>query len=104
MQVTLSHRTVYRYQEPVKYTAQALRLTPRRDGGQRVLAWSIQAPGRRTEQVDAYGNVTHLLTLEEPHTEIAIVVTGVVEIEVIPRTSCVMRKCSPRWCISPPRF
>ena len=35
----------------------------------------IQAPGRRTEQVDAHGNITHLLTLEEPHREIAIVVT-----------------------------
>lgn len=80
MQLTLSHRTVYRYQEPVKYTAQTLRLTPRRDAGQRVLSWSIHAPGRRTEQVDAHGNITHLLTLEEPHREIAIVVAGAVEI------------------------
>lgn len=80
MQLNISHRTTYRYQEPVKYTAQTLRLTPRRDGGQRTLAWSIQAPGRRTEQVDAHGNITHLLTLEEPHREIAIVVSGAVEI------------------------
>jgi transglutaminase-like putative cysteine protease len=80
MQVRISHRTTYRYQEPVKYTAQTLRLTPRRDGEQRTLAWSIQAPGRRTEQVDAYGNITHLLTLEEPHREISIVVTGIVEV------------------------
>lgn len=80
MQLTLSHRTVYRYQEPVKYTAQTLRLTPRRDGGQRILFWSIHAPGRRTEQIDAHGNITHLLTLEEPHREIAIVVAGAVEI------------------------
>jgi len=80
MQLTLSHRTIYRYQESVKYTAQTLRLTPRRDGGQRVLAWSIHAPGRRTEQVDAHGNITHLLTLEEPHREISILVAGAVEI------------------------
>lgn len=80
MQVRISHRTRYRYQEPVKYTAQTLRLTPRRDGEQHTLAWSIQAPGRRAEQVDAHGNITHLLTLEEPHREISIVVTGVVEI------------------------
>jgi transglutaminase-like putative cysteine protease len=80
MQVRISHRTTYRYQEPVKYTAQTLRLTPRRDGEQHTLAWSIQAPGRRAEQVDAYGNIMHLLTLEEPHTEISIVVFGVVEI------------------------
>jgi transglutaminase-like putative cysteine protease len=80
MQVRISHRTTYRYQEPVKYTAQTLRLTPRRDGEQHTLAWSIQAPGRRAEQVDAHGNITHLLTLEEPHREISIVVSGVVEI------------------------
>ena len=80
MQLRIVHRTTYRYQEPVKYTAQTLRLTPRRDGEQHTLAWSIQAPGRRTEQVDAHGNITHLLTLEEPHREIAIVVNGLVEI------------------------
>jgi len=80
MQVRISHRTTYRYQSPVKYTAQTLRLTPRRDGEQHTLAWSIQAPGRRAEQVDAHGNITHLLTLEEPHREISIVVSGVVEI------------------------
>jgi len=80
MQARISHRTTYRYQEPVKYTAQTLRLTPRRDGEQHTLTWSIQAPGRRAEQVDAHGNITHLLTLEEPHREIQIVVTGVVEI------------------------
>lgn len=80
MQLRICHRTTYRYQEPVKYTAQTLRLTPRRDGEQHTLAWSIQAPGRRAEQVDAHGNITHLLTLEEPHREISIVVTGIVEI------------------------
>ena len=80
MRARISHRTTYRYQEPVKYTAQTLRLTPRRDGDQHTLTWSIHAPGRRAEQVDAHGNITHLLTLEEPHREISIVVTGVVEI------------------------
>lgn len=89
MQMRISHRTTYRYQEPVKYTAQTLRLTPRRDGEQHTLAWSIQAPGRRAEQVDAHGNITHLLTLEEPHREISIVVTGVVEIA---RTRDVLRE------------
>ncbi len=79
MQLSVAHRTVYRYEEPVKYSAQKLRLTPRRDGGQRVLSWSIHAPGRRAEQLDAHGNVTHLLTLDAPHREIAIFVTGTVE-------------------------
>lgn len=80
MQLRILHKTAYTYEEPVKYTAQKLRLTPRPDGGQRTLSWTIHAPGRRTEQLDAHGNVTHLLTFEDPHREMAIVVSGVVEI------------------------
>jgi transglutaminase-like putative cysteine protease len=79
MQLRIRHRTTYRYEEPVKYTAQTLRLTPRREGAQRILSWSIHSPGRRTEQLDAHGNITHLLTLEEPHRTIEIDVRGVVE-------------------------
>jgi transglutaminase-like putative cysteine protease len=37
------------------------------------------APGRRVEQIDAHGNITHLLTIEEAHREISILVRGVVE-------------------------
>jgi transglutaminase-like putative cysteine protease len=80
MQLRIHHKTAYTYEEPVKYTAQKLRLTPRLEGSQRTLSWTIHAPGRRTEQLDAHGNITHLLTFEEPHREMAIVVSGVVEI------------------------
>jgi transglutaminase-like putative cysteine protease len=80
VQLRIHHKTAYTYQEPVKYTAQKLRLTPRLEGSQRTLSWTIHAPGRRTEQKDAHGNITHLLTFEEPHREMAIVVSGVVEI------------------------
>jgi transglutaminase-like putative cysteine protease len=79
MQLRILHHTAYRYEEPVKYTAQTLRLTPRREGAQRILSWNISAPGRRTEQLDAHGNITHLLTLEEPHRAIEIDVRGLVE-------------------------
>jgi transglutaminase-like putative cysteine protease len=75
----IRHETRYRYDRPVKYSVQSLHLTPRRDPSQRALAWSITSPGRRLEQVDAYGNISHLLTIEEPHREIQIVVHGVVE-------------------------
>jgi transglutaminase-like putative cysteine protease len=79
MQMHIRHETRYRYERPVKYSVQSLHLTPRRDQGQRALNWTISAPGRRLEQVDAYGNISHLLTIEEPHREITIVVRGVVE-------------------------
>ncbi len=79
MQLHIRHETRYQYERPVKYSVQSLHLTPRRDPNQRALNWSITAPGRRLEQVDAYGNISHLLTIEEPHREIQIVVHGVVE-------------------------
>ena len=79
MQLHIRHETVYRYDEPVKRSIQNLRLTPRRDPVQRALSWSIAAPGRQHMQIDAHGNVVHLLTFDEPHREIRIVVNGVVE-------------------------
>ena len=79
MQMHIRHETRYRYERPVKYSVQSLHLTPRREPSQRALNWSITAPGRRLEQVDAYGNIAHLLTIDEPHREIQIVVHGVVE-------------------------
>ena len=79
MQMHIRHETRYHYERPVKYSVQSLHLTPRRDLSQRALAWNIAAPGRRLEQIDAYGNISHLLTIEEPHREIRIVVHGVVE-------------------------
>jgi transglutaminase-like putative cysteine protease len=79
MHLHIRHETHYRYERPVKYSVQSLHLTPRRDSSQRALSWSIAAPGRRLEQIDAHGNIAHLLTIEEPHQEISIVVRGVVE-------------------------
>jgi transglutaminase-like putative cysteine protease len=79
MQLHIRHETTYRYEHPVKYSIQSLRLTPRNDAGQRALSWRITAPGRCVEQHDAHGNVAHLLTYEESHREISIVVQGVVD-------------------------
>jgi transglutaminase-like putative cysteine protease len=79
----IHHETLYRYDRPVKNSVQSLRLTPRTETGQQVLSWQMQAPGRRSEQLDAHGNVMHLLTLDEPHDEISIVVSGVVQTEAV---------------------
>ncbi len=81
MQLHIRHETLYRYREPVKRSVQNLRMTPRREPGQRTLTWKISAPGRQHAQIDAYGNVVHLLTRDDPHREIRILVSGVVDIE-----------------------
>ena len=81
MELHIRHETLYRYDEPVKRSVQNLRLTPRREPCQRAISWQIAAPGRQSAQIDAHGNVVHMLTLDEPHREIRIVVAGVVETE-----------------------
>lgn len=79
MKLHIQHRTVYQYDAPANYSIQTLKLTPRRDGAQRSVTWRLTSPGRRVEQVDAFGNVTHLVTLEGPHNEVAIQAEGLVE-------------------------
>ena len=75
----IQHTCEYRYEFARQYSAHALRLTPRRDGFQHTLYWTLHTPGRRAEQLDAHGNITHLLTLEESHKYVEVVVTGLVE-------------------------
>jgi len=79
MRLRILHRCEYRYAMPQQYSALALRLTPRQENSQLTLNWSLQSPGRRAEQVDAHGNIMHLLTLEEPHRHIEITAAGMVE-------------------------
>ena len=77
------HETVYRYAETVRYTIQALHLWPRREARQHVASWSIVAPGRRIEQTDAHDNAVQYLTMETPHRELTLLVSGVVETDEV---------------------
>lgn len=83
MLLHVRHETVYRYAESVRYTIQALHLTPRREARQHVAGWSITAPGRRIEQLDAHDNVMHYLTMETPHRELRLLVAGMVETDEV---------------------
>lgn len=85
MKQIITHVTHYRYTAPVNYSIQTLRLTPRDDEHQRVLRWSIEAPGDLEKQVDAYGNITHTLTLNQPHTDIELRVCGQVLVAPLTR-------------------
>ena len=80
MLLQIRHETRYEYDQAVHQSVQSLRLTPRRERGQRTISWRMSAPGRRTEQIDAHGNISHLLTVDEPHRDICIVVDGMVDV------------------------
>jgi transglutaminase-like putative cysteine protease len=79
MRLEIRHETVYRYSTPANYSIQYVRQTPRTEGGQRILSWSIDTPGRRWRQTDAYGNSVLVLSVTEPHSEIRVVAQGQVE-------------------------
>lgn len=80
MQLTINHLTAYRYEQEVYRSTQTIRLTPRDSAGQKVLEWKLKLPAPGLELVDAFDNLTHLLTLDKPHQEIRIAATGRVEV------------------------
>lgn len=80
MRVAINHQTIYRYPAPASYSIQYLRLTPLSGLDQRVLSWKLNTPGTVRPWTDAYGNLAHVLVLDEPHEEIHISATGEVEI------------------------
>ena len=84
MRLKVKHQTVYRYSAPVQRSVQTLRLTPRSNRRQQILKWRLDLPAAASEYVDAFGNLTQLLTVEEPHEEIRIGVEGVVEMSEAP--------------------
>ena len=85
MQLSIRHETVYRYTAPLTYTIQQLRLSPRAEAHQRTLSWQISTPGLRHEFVDAYGNLSQMLTVTNVHEEVRIVATGMVDVAGLDR-------------------
>lgn len=79
MRLHIRHVTNYRYEDPVAYSIQQLRLTPRTDPNQQILKWHLSTPGHPRSQTDAHGNTVHTLVLSQPHQEISLVVEGEVE-------------------------
>src|SRR5262245_61999909 len=81
MRYRIEHCTVYHYAGATVATQQLLRLWPRSEAHQRVLLWSVRAPGSVSENTDAYGNVTQMHTLNRTHQGLRIEARGEVEID-----------------------
>ena len=79
MILTIRHETRYDYSLPLAYTIQQLHLTPRLEPQQRALSWQIATPGQCHAFVDAYGNPSHMLTVNARHQSLKLVAHGVVE-------------------------
>ncbi|MGP9825401.1 transglutaminase family protein [Ectopseudomonas khazarica] len=81
MRLSISHDTTYRYDDQVRASIQYLRLTPHDSERQQVLSWQLDLPRPVHAQIDPYGNILHVLTLDEPHEAIVIGARGQVEID-----------------------
>jgi len=83
MRIRISHATTYHYDAPPNGVTQLLRLTPRNHEGQYVVSWRIEISEDCLlhQHEDAFGNITHSFTAEGPFDQLAITVSGDVEMQ-----------------------
>lgn len=80
MRLTVEHSTRYTFSRPLTDVIQLLRLTPLSCLSQTVLDWrlDVQCDARLREHRDGYGNVIHMLYVNQPVTELLITAKGTV--------------------------
>ena len=81
MQLTIRHTTTYRYDLPVVYALQKVRLRPLQSAAQQVSHWDVAINGGVIEAkyTDQYGNAVDLVNVDRDATEITITASGTVE-------------------------
>ena len=62
MKFHVKHTTDYRYTAPLRYALQTLWLTPKSSAAQTVNFWSVGAPEKLFEHIDAFGNTVQSYT------------------------------------------
>jgi transglutaminase-like putative cysteine protease len=76
MHLKIHHRTEYRYETPVRYSIQELRLTPPDVAGQTIDKWKISTPIKASNSYDAFGNLCSVFVQEAPYTSMMIEAEG----------------------------
>ncbi len=79
MRLSIEHETHYRFAEPAHHSIQYLRLTPRPDSNQSVVAWQVSTPGKLKRWTDGFGNTVHVSVQNGTHDEVPVLVRGEVE-------------------------
>ena len=81
--LTIRHATTYRYDAPVPYALQQVRLTPKSRAGQRVVEWDTRIEGGGIEAAfdDQHANRVQLVSLDAGVSEVTLVARGTVEVE-----------------------
>lgn len=78
MDIAISHRTTYQFDQPIDYGLQRLRLTPFSGPTQRVSEWDIDLHGAQwqVDYVDHLGNNVTLVRIDEGAEEVTVVARG----------------------------
>ena len=80
MQLNIRHTTSYRYDQPVVYALQKVRLRPLHSHVQQVSGWDVAIAGGviEAQYTDHYGNHVDLVNVDRDATEITITAQGTV--------------------------
>lgn len=81
MRLKIHHRTEYRYEAPVHYSIQELRLTPPDVAGQKSKRWKLHTPVKSSQNSDPFENSCNVFVQESPYTTMVIEAEGEVETE-----------------------
>ena len=83
MRLAITHNTTYRFDSPVTYGLQQLRLTPKSRKGQTVLEWDMKIDGGQVENTftDAHANTVTLVSFAPDADAITVHCKGLVETE-----------------------
>lgn len=83
MILAISHNTTYRFDAPVTYGLQQLRLTPKSRPGQTVQDWDMEIEGGTVENVftDAHANTVTLVSFDPDAAAVTVHCKGTVETE-----------------------
>ena len=82
MKYRIIHKTAYRYSEPASLSQNELFLHPRETGTQRVVQSRlaiVPEPQYLHRRTDYFGNIVHVFMVQQPHNELAMTATSIVE-------------------------
>jgi transglutaminase-like putative cysteine protease len=99
MRLKITHRTECRYDEPVNYALQRLRLVPCSGATQKVLSWTLSIEGAREEVrfSDHFENDTRLISISGDPKLVSIEASGEVETYNKSGVTGFHRGFSPLW-------
>jgi len=79
MRFSVHHITRFQFDQPSGHSIHDVRLTPKPAAGQRLVAWRIEGPGKRSEWIDGHGNQVTTFSVAKQHDAVEIAVDGLYE-------------------------